>query len=212
MRNSGLRRSLTVLFMLCLASAPAVPGRAAGTDDEAKVLESFHAISSHPLLDYVRELTSEKYGGRLTGTPGYDASAAWVAGLLEKWGVKPAGDGGTWFQSFPNPYTLVLPDGEVSLHIPQKNSKDVIRKYYRYEDEFMPGGTSGSGEVTAEVVYVGYGITAPELGFDEYRPDGAGSPGFARSRRRPLQEMAPVLVPPVQARERRRPRRRGHAL
>ncbi len=45
----------------------------------------------------------------------------------------------------------------------------VIKKSYQYEDEFMPGGTSGSGEVTAEVVYVGYGITAPELGYDDYK-------------------------------------------
>ena len=34
--------------------------------------------------------------------------------------------------------------------------------------DYLQGSTSGSGEVTAEVVYVGYGIRAPELGFDEY--------------------------------------------
>ncbi len=169
MKSPRFRSMWIFLCVIGLFAAPALPGRAAGFEDEAKVLEAFHAISSHALLEYVRELASEKYAGRLTGTPEYDASAAWVAGLLEKWGVKPAGDGGTWFQSFPNPYTLVLPDGEVSLHIPQKNGKDVIRKFYRYEDEFMPGGTSGTGEVTAEAVYVGYGITAPELGFDEYK-------------------------------------------
>ena len=33
----------------------------------------------------------------------------------------------------------------------------------------MPGGTSGTGEVTAEVVYAGYGVTAPELGYDDYK-------------------------------------------
>jgi hypothetical protein len=44
-----------------------------------------------------------------------------------------------------------------------------IKKYYGYEEEYIPGSTSGSGEVTAEVVYVGYGITAPELDFDEYK-------------------------------------------
>ena len=169
MKSPRFRSALAILGVVGLFAAPAVFGRAEGPDDEAKVLEAFHSISSDSLLEYVKELTSAKYAGRLTGTPEYDASAAWVAGLLEKWGVKPAGDGGGWFQSFPNPYTLVLPDGEVSLLVPQKNSKDVIRKYYRYEDEFMPGGTSGSGEVTAEVVYVGYGVTAPELGFDEYK-------------------------------------------
>jgi hypothetical protein len=158
------RVALTAL-LACVLSAPVL---ADAPDEEAKILEAFHAISSHPLLEYVQELTSAKYAGRLTGTPEYDASAAWVAALMESWGVRPAGDNGTWFQEFPNPYTLVLPDGEVSLHVPQKGSKDVVKKFYRYEDEFMPGGTSSVGEVTAEAVYVGYGVTAPELGFDEY--------------------------------------------
>ena len=45
----------------------------------------------------------------------------------------------------------------------------VVKKSYRYEDEFIPGGTTGAGKVTAEVVYVGYGITAPELGYDDYK-------------------------------------------
>ena len=167
--NAPRPRVFSIVLTALLAASLSGPARADAPNDEAKVLEAFHAISSHPLLEYVKELTSEKYAGRLTGTPEYDASAAWVAGLMEKWGVKPAGDGGTWFQKFPNPYTLVLPDGEVSLHIPQKGGKEVIKKLYRYEDEFMPGGTSGTGEVTAEVVYVGYGITAPDLGFDEYK-------------------------------------------
>jgi hypothetical protein len=150
--------------------APAPAGaQQSAPSDEARILQAMHGISSHALLGYVQELVAEKYGGRLTGTPEYDACANWVAGLFRDWGLKPAGDNGTYFQSFPDPYTLVLPDGEVSLNIPQPKSKDVIKKSYAYEDEFIPGGTSGTGEVTAEVVYVGFGITAPELGFDEYR-------------------------------------------
>ena len=121
--------------------------------EEGQILSALHSISSHTLYDYVRELVSEKYGGRLTGTPEYDACADWVASLLKKWGVRPAGDGGSFLQAFPNPYTLVFPGCEVYLRLPVKGAE--IRKYYRYEDEFIPGGTSGNGEVTAEVVYAG---------------------------------------------------------
>ena len=49
----------------------------------------------------------------------------------------------------------------------EKNTS--VKKYYQYEIDFFPGSTSDTGEVTAEVVYVGYGITAPELKYDEYR-------------------------------------------
>jgi len=136
--------------------------------DEQKILGAMHTISSHTLLDYVKELCLEKYNGRLTGTAGYNAAAQWVVSLLQEWGVQPAGDNGSYFQDFPNPYTLVLEEGAVTLHIPvDKNT--FIEKHYLYEKDFLPGSTSGSGEVKGEVVYVGYGITAPELGFDEYK-------------------------------------------
>lgn len=136
------------------------------TRDE-EILAAFHSISSHTLLEYVKELTSEKYGGRLTGTEEYNACADWIVSLLKGWGISPAGDQDTYFQAFPNPYTLVFTGCEAYLHLPV--GKGVVKKHYRYEDEFIPGGTSGSGEITAEVIYVGYGITAPELGYDDYR-------------------------------------------
>jgi len=135
---------------------------------EEKLLAAMHDISSNTLFDYVKELCSEKYGGRLTGTAGYDASAQWAASLLEKWEIQPAGDKNTYFQDFPDPYTLVLPGSHVILFIPvQKNT--FIEKHYQYETEFLPGATSDTGEVKAEVVYVGYGITAPELNYDDYK-------------------------------------------
>ncbi len=167
---------LAILLVLAFGVAPSAaaagqrPGApAAPATDEAKVLAAMHSISSNTLMDYVRELASKKYGGRLTGTPEYNACADWVADLFKSWGLAPAGDEGTFFQSFPNPYTLVLPDCEVSMAVPLPNSKETTKKYYQYEEEFIPGGTSGTGEVTADVVYVGYGITAPELKYDDYK-------------------------------------------
>ena len=164
------RKSFFCLFVLiAFLAAFSLPAQeqAAKLTDEEKILETFHSISSHPLLEYVRELSSDKYAGRLTGTPEYMMSAEWAVAFFKRWGIKPAGDQGTYFQAFPNPYTLVFKGSEAALDFPVK--KDVIKKHYRYEDEFIPGSTSGSGEVTAPVIYVGYGITAPELGYDEYK-------------------------------------------
>jgi hypothetical protein len=165
----GAFRILPVLILLAtVTSLSGAIGQSASTpsSDDQKILGSLHTISSHTLYGYVKELVSDKYGGRLTGTPEYDACADWVASLLKQWGIQPGGDGEGYKQSFPNPYTRVFPGGEVSLRLSIDGAE--IRKYYRYEDEFIPGGTSGSGEITAEVVYVGYGVTAPELGYDDY--------------------------------------------
>jgi len=134
--------------------------------DEQKLVDAMHLIQSQTLYNYVKEMVSEKYGGRLTGTPEYDQSFDWLVGLLKGWGVQPGGENGTYLQSYPNPYTLVFKGGLLTMDIPA--NKDIIRKTYRYEDEFLPGGTSGSGEAKAEVIYVGFGITASELGYDDY--------------------------------------------
>lgn len=157
--------TFTALFLL-VTIVPAGQRRGRELTDEQKILQVLHKISSHTLFGYVKELVSDKYEGRLTGTEGYNASARWVASFFKKWGISPGGDNGTYLQAFPNPYTLVFPGCEVIMNIPSGDS--TVKKYYKFEDEFIPGSTSASGEITAEVIYVGYGATAPELDYDDY--------------------------------------------
>jgi hypothetical protein len=163
LRKAGVLVAALLLVLVTLA--PAQRTRPQLTEEQ-QLLQVMHGINSQTLYDYVKEMASEKYEGRLTGTEGFNKSARWLISHLKKWGVKPAGDDGTYLQAFPNPYTLIYPECHVAMHVPFGDG--VIKKYYRYVEEFIPGSTSGSGEVTEEVIYVGYGITAPELGFDEY--------------------------------------------
>jgi hypothetical protein len=120
------------------------------------------------MMEWVEKLCSPEFNGRLAGTPEYIASAEWVAGNLKEWGIKPAGDNGTWFQWFDWPYTVVNDAGSLTLNLQQADGS-VIRKSYSYPDDFYPGMNSGNGEISAEVVYVGYGVTAPELNYDDYK-------------------------------------------
>lgn len=169
MRNKKFFCLILLLFFAYLITQVTSPVQAQQKKltEEELLLQTLHSISSHRLFEYVKELCSEKYAGRLTGTAEYKACAEWVASLFHKWGITPAQKEGSYLQEFPIPYTLVFKDCEAYLHVPYKDS--VIKKHYRYEDEFIPGSTSGSGEVTAEVIYIGYGVTAPELNFDEYK-------------------------------------------
>ena len=136
--------------------------------DEQLILKYFHSISSEEIAGWIAELCSPKYNGRLAGTPEYIAAAEWAAKQMNGWGLKPAGDNGSFFQWFDHPYTVVNEIGSLELHIPQKDGY-VIRKNYSAPDDFYPGMNSGNGEVTAEVVWVGYGTTAPELNYDDYK-------------------------------------------
>ena len=167
MRNKRLVLILFVFTYLFTSTFGLSQRRSLDLSDEQKLLQVVHSIHSQTLYGYVDELASDKYWGRLTGTEGFNQAAAWVISHFKKWGLVSADENNSYLQPFSNPYTLVFKDCYAYLHVPYKNA--MIKKYYRYVDEFIPGSTSGSGEVTAEVIYVGYGITAPELGFDEYR-------------------------------------------
>ncbi len=137
-------------------------------DPESKLLDQFHKITSEEMMEWLVKLCSPEFNGRLTGTPEFLASTEWVAGKLKEWGVKPAGDNGSYFQMFDSPYTDVNDVGSLSMKLVQADGSAIF-KYYNYPDDFYPGMNSGNGEISAEVVFVGFGVTAPELNYDDYQ-------------------------------------------
>jgi hypothetical protein len=137
-------------------------------ETEVKLLKQLHTITSEEMMSWVQKLCSPEFNGRLTGTPEFIASATWVADRLKEWGIKPGGDNGSYFQWFDLPYTVVNDPGSLTLNIPQSDGS-IIKKSYSYPEEYYPGMNSGTGEITAEVVFVGYGVTAPELNYDDYK-------------------------------------------
>nr|WP_319511008.1 M28 family peptidase [uncultured Draconibacterium sp.] len=124
-------------------------------------LNTLHSISSNELMEFATELSSAKYEGRLSGTPEYLEAARWCASKFEEWGVKPANNG-SYFQYFPNEYSEVNSLGSVVYF----NGKE--KTYLDFPEDYLPGSNSASGTVQAPLVYVGHGITAPELGYDDY--------------------------------------------
>lgn len=159
-----LMKKITAVLFLVVLSLSAVYAQS----DETKLLNAFHSITSEEMTGWIEKLCSQEFNGRLSGTPEYRASAEWVAAMLKSWNMKPGGDNGSWFQWFDAPYTVLNETGSLTLNIPQADGT-VIRKSYSYPDEFYPGMNSGSGEITAEVVFVGYGVSAPELNYDDYK-------------------------------------------
>lgn len=155
MRLKILINTSILLFYICNGFAQNI--------ESEKILGTFHSISSHDLLKIAEELSSEKYKGRLWGSPEYLEAANWCASQMESWGVKP-GNNGSWFQYFNNAYSEVYTKGKV-VYLNQNGGETELQ----FPDDFMPGSNSASGTVSGEMVYVGYGISAPELGYDSYK-------------------------------------------
>ena len=147
-----MNSKILLIFVWCLSVLHAYP-----QDQEKAKLTSFHSISSHDLLSYVTELSSPHYQGRLSGSPGYHAAANWIANQLKEAGIKPGAENNDYFQFFPNAYSEVFSPGSLTLLA----GKDNAKKEYKFPDDYFPGSNSASGTISSEVVYVGYGITAP---------------------------------------------------
>ena len=125
-----------------------------------EIMDVFHSISSDEIMEYVHELCKEEYNGRLAGTGEYMKCAFWCAEQLRDFGLEPAGDDGSYLQHFRMPTTSL---------IDCRLKKVGNEQEYVFPRDFYPGMNSDSGKVeNAEVVYAGYGITAPEYGYDDY--------------------------------------------
>lgn len=157
-----MKKNIVIAIVLIMGAQLVLTGQSRIAAD----LKAFHQISSHDLLDYASVLSSPRFEGRLSGSPGYEASARWVAEKLKEWGLKPGVGDTSYYQWFPNAWTQVLHPGSVTL-LP-KDGKTEPPGILRFPDDFFPGSNSASGEVTGEVVYAGFGITAPELNYDDY--------------------------------------------
>ena len=156
--------------MMIILSAHAQSGRPS-LSDERKRLDTMHQVlTSEKLFGYVEQLSDSSLEGRLAGSPGMAKAVAIVEDYYRSWGLKPAGDNGGYIQLFPHPCVEIQPGStmEVLFPIRAKEKDTWIAKSYPWADGWFAGGMSGNGDITADVVYVGFGVTAPELGYDDY--------------------------------------------
>lgn len=115
-------------------------------------------------MSHVRYLASDELGGRMTGEKGAELAAGYIAGCFEKAGLRPEGDRGTYFQRFPLP-DKVTPGNDTSLSI----TLNGLVSRPELGSEFFPLSLSKNGSVSGEIVYAGYGISAPEFNYDDYK-------------------------------------------
>ena len=114
-------------------------------------------------------LASDSMRGRLTGTEENRLAAEFIKSRFERMGLKPPAPNDSFFQNY-NLMTATLAEG---------NALDVIAaegasRHLRQGQEFYPLRFSASGRATAPVMFVGFGVSAPHLQYDDYRGDVKG--------------------------------------
>ena len=169
--KKGLLLLSAILALGSLSSS--AQRRTATMTDEEMYLDAMHRnITTEKIFGYVKQLSDPALEGRLAGSPGMAKAVDIVKGYFKEWKLIPRGENGSYIQLFPHPCVEIQPGSTMDILFPvtQDKKKTVwISKTYPWADGWFAGGMTSNGEVTADVVYAGFGVTAPELGYDDYK-------------------------------------------
>jgi len=151
-RNPGRTPGFLILLLACLP----VPGTAG---------ERWPQVDPDAIRANVTFLADDLLEGRATGTPRYDLAARFVAAQMQLMGLAPAGVNGTWLQPLSLvESTSVLPGARAVI------KRGAARKALAPAADFisLPSFLAPQASVEAPMVFVGFGVSAPELRYDDF--------------------------------------------
>src|SRR4051812_14301570 len=151
---------LAIAFLLS-AAAPAFQPASAALDLNQQA-NAPAELSTERIREHVGYLASDPLQGRRAGTPGADLAARYIEKQFRDAGLKPASKAG-----YLQPFSFVA-----RVELGPRNMFRVkaakSEQNYKVGDDFMPLAFSSAEAATGEVVFAGYGISAPELQYDDY--------------------------------------------
>jgi Zn-dependent M28 family amino/carboxypeptidase len=166
-------RKTVLLFFFSMAvaalgqnSAKLVHAPAATPRPSSAAFAAMETINPDRIRAHVRFLSHDLLEGRGTGQRGGDIAAEYIATQFSVYGLKPAGDNGTYMQKVPMVGITPMPESTFSL-VPSGGSAmnlKVLDDYVAYDQTQQP-----QSDIDAPIVYVGYGIHAPEYNWDDYK-------------------------------------------
>jgi Zn-dependent M28 family amino/carboxypeptidase len=156
-KNMKLRFSFLTVWLLGLvafaADPPALPPKAAAD-----------AITAADLLKHIKVLASDEFEGRAPGSKGEELSVKYISEQFKALGLKPGNPNGSYTQEVPLAGVTTVPTASFTA-----GGKTTTLKF---PDDYVASSARLQPEVKAEntdVVFVGYGIVAPEYGWDDYK-------------------------------------------
>ena len=131
----------------------------------ADVKSALEMANADVLKANITYLADDKLLGRQPGKPGYQMAVDYVIAELQKNGVEPAGEKGTWLQTILMRRASITPGFKATL----TNAGKVTDLVGGKDITLSPNPSSTKGSADADLVFVGYGITASGLAYDDYQ-------------------------------------------
>ena len=160
---------LAVLLTLSLSNflaAQKTPTESANAHLPGTAINAMQKIDPLRIREHVRFLSHDLLEGRGTGQRGGDIAAEYMATQFALMGLKPAGENGTYMQKVPMVGVTTLPETTFAL-VPQRGDA----RQLKFLDEYVgiDQTQQPKSSVDADIVYVGYGIEAPEYQWNDYK-------------------------------------------
>ncbi|MBB1473109.1 MULTISPECIES: M28 family metallopeptidase [unclassified Luteimonas] len=163
-------------LVLCLAIAAALaacdraPAPAAGTGAAvpatAAATHAFSGeLSKDDFAEMVKTMASDAFEGRAPGSPGGEMTVEYIKAQYERIGLEPGGDNGSFFQTVPMVETTADESTVLRMDVAGKPSE------LTFGTDMVIGTRTGEPKVSvsnSDLVFVGYGVDAPELGWNDY--------------------------------------------
>lgn len=111
-------------------------------------------------IDHVKYLASPELKGRASGTPEFEKAGKYLVSYYKSLGLAPA-----FGSSYQQPFQITT---AAKMGAKNRLADPVTKAKLKAGDDFTPMNFSAAGKVTAPLVFAGYGITAPELNYDDY--------------------------------------------
>ena len=164
MKHTLLSAAAALALSAC-SPAPA-PEAPAATTEAAPVKHGFGPeISAEDFAQHVQVLSSDEFGGRAPGTDGEQKTADYVVAQFQRLGLQP-GNGDSWFQDVPMVVTTADEAGSTAT-ITLKGAATPLA----FGTQMAMGTRTAQAQVDvadSEMVFVGYGVNAPEAGWNDY--------------------------------------------
>ncbi|VXB13868.1 Aminopeptidase [Luteimonas sp. 9C] len=165
MRKPLLLLALPAALVLAACSDKTATPDAA-TPPDAQAAHTFSPdITTGDFDEMVRMLASDEFEGRAPGTAGEDKTVEYIKAQFERIGLQPGGDNNDWYQTVPMVETTADPSTVLRLR------NDAGARELKFGDEMVIGTRTGQPEINvvdSELVFVGYGVDAPEQNWNDY--------------------------------------------
>jgi Zn-dependent M28 family amino/carboxypeptidase len=147
-------------------SAWATPDPAVELGLPAEAAAAMSSVDAERIRAHVKFLADDLLEGRGTGTRGGDIAANYIAAQFALYGLKPAGDDGTYLQKVDFTGVLTQPGSSFSLRPSHGAPLDL-----KLGDDYVTNNQTqtDSVDIDAPVVFVGYGIEAPEYRWNDFK-------------------------------------------